>query len=711
MLISHNWLRELTNTNLSPLELRERLTMVGLAIDAVEEREDDAVLDVEVPSNRPDCLSHIGIAREVAVIEDSQVQSPTSTLENTSGNTEDFAGVEILDTDLCPRYAAWVIRGTTIAPSPGWLVRRLESIGQRPINNVADITNLVLHEVGQPLHAFDLAKLKAHRIVVRRANAGEKIKTLDGVERELDSDMLVIADAQNPVALAGVMGGEDSEISNATRDVLIESAYFNPASVRRTAQRLGMHTEASHRFERGGDIEGVRQAQERCVSLICEIAGGTATVSPLDVYPAPHPTRTVGFRSSRVRTLTGLEVTRAETDRILTKLGFIIIRRTVVTGSEVKFLEGDDAGHDQVFAVPSWRGDVEREEDLVEEIARHTGYQKIASELPPAGSAGEYFPGEKRKRAVRRTLAAMGFDEAISFSFVDASHDNQIEPIPALAGDAGTSASDAENFVTLKNPIIEDWTRMRPTLLPGLLNAVKHNLNHGNRDVCLFEIGRVFGANRIPGEMPNEREALALVATGGKRQAGEAGSAELGFFDLKGAIEAAFEAMNVPALTFTSETVKHLRHGQAANIRTASGVKVGTIGTLTDEIGTNYKFRQKVFVAEVDLSTLLELGDQPVFYSPLPRFPSVVRDVSLLLDRKVAVADLLQAVAVQELEECRAAGLVGVFEGDTIPDGKRSVTLRMEYRAADRTLRDTEVDQMHWRIVKALENDFHAEVR
>lgn len=710
MLISHNWLRELTGTNLSPLDLRERLTMVGLAIDAVEEREDDAVLDVEVPSNRPDCLSHIGIAREVAVIENSAVQSPKSEVENTNGKTEELTGVEIRDPDLCPRYAAWVIRGVTIAPSPEWLGRRLQSIGQRPINNVADITNLVLHEMGQPLHAFDLAKLNEHRIVVRRAAAGDKIKTLDGTERDLDSEMLVIADAQRPVAVAGVMGGEESEISNTTRDVLIESAYFNPASVRRTSQRMGLHTEASHRFERGGDIEGVLHAQKRCVSLICEIAGGTATDSSLDVYPEPRPTRTVGFRPSRVRALTGLEVERAETDRILTQLGFINMRGP--TGAEVNVLKGAE-DHDQVFAVPSWRVDVEREEDLVEEIARHTGYHKIASELPPANSAGEYFSGEKRKRAVRRTLAAVGFDEAISFSFIDTSHDNQIELIPALAGGAGTSeASDEERFITLKNPIIEDWTRMRPTLLPGLLNAVRHNLNHGRRDICLFEMGRVFGATRPHGKMPEEREALALVASGGQRQTGAAGaSAELGFFDLKGALEAAFESMNVPAPTFTSDVVKHLRRGQAAIIKSHDGARIGSIGALGDEIGAAYKFRQKVFVAEVDLTSLLEIADQPVFYSPLPRFPSVVRDVSLLLDRKVAVAELLQSVAAQQREECRAAELVGVFEGDSIPDGKRSVTLRMEYRAPDRTLRDAEVDEMHWSIVKNLEKDFSAEVR
>jgi phenylalanyl-tRNA synthetase beta chain len=696
MLISHNWLRELTGTNLSPLELRERLTMVGLAIDAVEEREDDAVLDVEVPSNRPDCLSHIGIAREVAVIEKSQVQSPKSNVETTSGDTKDFARVEIRDPQLCPRYAAWVVRGVKIAPSPAWLAERLEAIGQRPINNVADITNLVLHEMGQPLHAFDLAKLTGQRIVVRRAGEREKIKTLDGVLRDLDSDMLVIADLDRPVAIAGVMGGEESEISYATRDVLIESAYFNPASVRRTAQKLGLHTEASHRFERGCDPEGVLQAQKRCVALICEIAGGTATADSLDVYPSPQPVRTVNFRPSRVLDLTGLSVELDEMKRILNMLGFSI------NADEV------EAGGGIVFSVPSWRVDVEREEDLVEEIARHTGYDKVATALPAANTAGEYFPGEIKKRAVRRTLADNGFDEAISFSFIDAAHDDQIELIPALM------AADSEGegrFVTLQNPILEDWTRMRPTLLPGLLTAVRHNLNHGMRDICLFEIGRVFAANQAPGEMPNEREALALVATGSKRQSGAATTSEFDFFDLKGALEAAVEAMSLPSLEFTAGKVRHLRNGQAAGITIRGGKKIGTMGTLAESIAANYKFRQSILVAELDLSALLELADEPVFYSPLPRFPSVVRDVSLLLDRKVTVSSLLKAVAAEDVAECQATQLVGVFEGKTIPSGKRSVTLRLEYRAADRTLRDADVDEMHWRIVRALEQKFGAEVR
>src|SRR5678815_5977626 len=323
MLISYQWLRELSATALTPAELRDRLTMVGLAIDAVETKESDSVLDVEVPSNRPDCLSHVGVAREVTVIERTHLRLPVAKSFKTAGKAAEFTAVTIDDPQLCPRYAARLIKGVKIGPSPEWLVRQLEVIGQRSINNVADITNYVLHELGQPLHAFDFDKLSGKRIVVRRARTGEKLKTLDGFERDLTKDMLVIADAERPVALAGIMGGEDSEISESTTDVLIESAYFDATSVRRTARRGGMDTEASRRFERGADRENVIHAQQRCVELICELAGGAVTEDVIDVYPKKIEPRRVTLRSGRVKELTSLSVEPSEMDRILVALGFL----------------------------------------------------------------------------------------------------------------------------------------------------------------------------------------------------------------------------------------------------------------------------------------------------------------------------------------------------------------------------------------------------
>src|SRR3569832_599316 len=490
MFIGYEWLKELTHTRLSPAELRERLTMVGLAIDAVDEHNGDAVLDVEVPSNRPDCLSHVGVAREVSVIEKGELRLPASEPPKAEGRAADFTSVEIKDPDLCPRYAARLVRGVKIGPSPDWLVKRLETIGQRPINNVADITNYVLHELGQPLHAFDFEKLDGRRIVVRRAHGSEKLKTLDGVERTLTNDMLVIADAEKAVALAGIMGGEESEISSQTKDVLIESAYFAPHSIRLTARQLGMDTEASRRFERGADPDGALRAQHRCVELICELAGGVATEDAIDVYPKPFSERVIDLRPERVPGLTSLSVETSEMVRILTGLGF---ERT-----------GESEGR-LIFKVPSWRIDVEQEEDLVEEIARHTGYEKIAEELPPTNGSGEYRPAEMQQRSLRRALNAFGFDEAINFSFI--AQESRFDLIPWLAGRE-------EHQPQLANPIIEDAAWMRSTLLPGLLASLRHNLNHGIRDVRLFEVGRIFSGLGDQ-QLPQERLALALIASGG----------------------------------------------------------------------------------------------------------------------------------------------------------------------------------------------------
>ena len=687
MFISYHWLKDFINVNLSADELRERLTMVGLAIDAVETHDGDFVLDVEVPSNRPDCLSHVGIAREVAVIEKGELQLRPAQPLKTEGRAEDFTVVEIKDPDLCPRYAARLVRGLKIGPSPDWLVKRLEAIGQRPINNVADITNYVLHELGQPLHAFDLEKLGGRRIIVRRATPGEKLTTLDGIERTLTADMLVIADAEKPVALAGIMGGEDSEISRSTNDVLIESAYFDPHSVRQTARQLGMDTEASRRFERGADPEGVLRAQQRCVELICELAGGVATADAIDVYPQPFEQRMVSFRPSRVEGLTSLSV---ETDvmlRILDGLGFE---------------RAGESGERMSFSVPSWRIDVEQEEDLVEEIARHTGYEKIKSELPPSSMPGEYQPSEMQQRSLRRALNAFGFDEAINFSFIPP--ETRFDLIPSLAGKGDQQKQ-------LANPIIEDAAWMRSTLLPGLLASLRHNFNHGIRDVRLFEIGRIFSGSE-PQELPEETFALGIIATGGALEENRAQpERELDFFDLKGALEAAVDWMNLSPLRFTQANARHLRAGQSARIQLGDGTAIGTIGRLAENIAASYKFRQPVYVLELDLTALLNSQPKGVQYSPLPRYPSVVRDLSLLVNRNVALEEIFNAVNDQHVADCRSVKLVGTFEGGNIDPSKRSVTLRLEYRSDERTLRDEEVEERHSRLTSVLLETFAAEQR
>ncbi|HJP95580.1 MAG TPA: phenylalanine--tRNA ligase subunit beta [Pyrinomonadaceae bacterium] len=687
MLISFEWLRELTETRFKPQELRERLTMVGLAIDAVEQHDGDAVLDVEVPSNRPDCLSHVGVAREVAVIENGRLRLPASQPLEVEGRAASLTSVEIKDPDLCPRYAARLVRGVKIGPSPDWLAKRLEVIGQRPINNVADITNYVLHELGQPLHAFDFAKLGGRRIVVRRAAPGEKLKTLDGIERTLTGDMLVIADAERPVALAGIMGGEESEISNQTTDVLIESAYFDPNSVRQTARQLGMDTEASRRFERGADRGGVLRAQERCVELICALAGGVATEDAIDIYPQPLPERIVDLRPERVTQLTSLSVESDEILRILRGLGFT--------------REGESDSR-MTFQVPSWRVDVEQEEDLVEEVARHTGYDKIGSELPPSSMSGEYQPSEMKQRSLRRALNAFGFDEAINYSFIQ--QENRFDLIPSLHGHENDQPQ-------LANPIIEDAAWMRSTLLPGLLSSLRHNFNHGIRDVRLFEIGRIFSTFKT-GEPPDETLALGLVVTGGALEEDRPqAERELDFFDLKGALEAAVDWMNLSPLRFAQSSARHLRVGQTAAIKLTDETEIGTIGRLAENIAASYKFRQAVYVAELDLGALLRGPAKAIQYSPLPRYPSVTRDVSLLIDRNVALEEIFNAVNEQAVPDCRSVKLVGTFEGGNIPPSKRSVSIRLEYRSDERTLRDEEVEERHSRLTRSLLAAFAAEQR
>jgi phenylalanyl-tRNA synthetase beta chain len=712
--ISYQWLRELTNVDLPPRELADRMTMAGLAVDAVHEAGDDHVLEFDLTSNRSDCLSHLGIAREATALTGARVTLPDLTAKSVGGRAEEFTSVRIEDVDLCPRYAARVVRGVKISPSPEWLVRRLQAIGQRPINNVADITNFVMHEMGQPLHAFDLATLDERRIVVRRARAGEKLKTLDGVERELDERMLVIADASRAVAVAGVMGGEETEISGSTTDVLVESAYFDPQSVRRTSKQLGLQSEASYRFERGVDYEGVRRAQDRCVALICELAGGTATEDAVDVYPNRIAPRTVYLRPRRVEELTGLSVGADESLRILLSLGFE---------------QNEGKGERLSFGVPTWRNDVSIEEDLVEEVARIHGYDKIGEALPPSPVTGEYLAGDRRRRAARQVLTAAGFNEAINISFIEESGAvgetaaaeesgavgetaaaeepgaGRFEVLPGLLKTEGEGA-----FVRLSNPIVEGARLMRPTLLPGLLESLRHNFNHGTRNVRLFETGRVFAAGGVDGARPNEVEAFALIITGQALEEGHATGREVDFYDLKGGLESAADAIRVGGLEFESASVRHLREGQSARV-TLKGAEVGTLGRLSEEVASLYKFRQPVYVAEVSLTALLASVEELSRYTPLPRYPSVVRDVSLLSDRRAGYGRMRRKVLSLGIEECRGVSLVDVYEGGNVPEGKRSVTLRVEYRSDDRTLRDEEADEMHARVVAALEEEFGSQLR
>lgn len=685
MKISYNWLGELVTLTLNANELAERLTMAGLAVEAVEPVRDDHILDFDLTSNRPDALSHLGIAREAALLCGTTLISRAIPINEVDERAESAAAVEIVDPALCPRYAARVVRGVKVAPSPKWLVDRLESIGQRPVNNIADITNYVMFELGQPTHAFDLNLLHGHRIIVRRPVAGEQITTLDGFTRELSSEMLIIADADRPVAVAGVMGGADTEISERTKEVLIESAYFNPASIRHTARALGLDTEASYRFARGADFEGQVRAADRVAQMIAEIAGGQILKGAIDVYPTRINRDPVTLRESRIERLTGLKVTIQQAAEILRGLEFEV-------QPAPKVLDGEAL----LATPPSFRIDVSREEDLVEEVARHVGYDLVRTTLPPWSGAGRYLTGDKQRRNLRRALAAMGFDEAYSFSFVNGERDK-------------TFRRDARPVATLSNPIDVNQSEMRASLLTGLLDSVQHNFNQGTRDVKLFEIGRVFEA-AAPGERPVERELLGIAMTGSVFPDDWRGAKQLEFYDLKGAVDVVMSTLNISGFTIDRARVEYLHPGQSA-VLARDGEEIARFGRLHPRVASLYKFRQPVFVGELEFERLLALPADRVRYSSLARFPAASRDVSALVPDTVMWGDIERATRELGISEIVSVRVFDMYKSKEMPEGFHSLAFRVIYRGTGRTLTDEEVAGMHERVRGLLENQFGAQLR
>ena len=682
MKISYNWLGELVTLTLNPKELAERLTMAGLAVEAVERIGDDHILDFDLTSNRPDALSHLGVAREAALVCGSSLIPQSIGLNEADEPVESAAAVEILDPDLCPRYAARIVRGVKVGPSPKWLADRLESIGQRPVNNIADITNYVMFEMNQPTHAFDLNLLRGRRIIVRRPRAGEQITTLDGFTRELSSEMLVIADADRAVAVAGVMGGADTEISERTEDVLIESAYFNPASIRRTARVLGMDTEASYRFARGADYEAQVRAAGLVARMIAEIAGGQVLKGAIDAYPARISRDAVSLRESRIERLTGLEVSIEQAGEILRALEF-----KVELNANEKHL---------CALAPSFRVDISREEDLVEEVARHVGYDMVNVTLPAWSGAGRFSNGDKERRGVRRALTALGLDEAYSFSFVNGEKDQVFR-----RGDRPAAI--------LANPIDMNQSEMRSSLMTGLLDAVQHNFNQGVRDVKLFEIGRVFEAGGSD-ERPREREVLGVAMTGSVLPDDWRGSKQVDLYDVKGAVEVVMSALNLSGFTIDRARVEYLHPGQSA-VLVHDGEELVRFGRLHPRVASLYKFRQPVYVGELEFEKLLALPADEVRYSALARFPVATRDVSALVPDTVMWGDIESAVRDLGILEIVSVRVFDMYKSKEMPEGFHSLAFRVIYRGEGRTLTDEEIGRMHDRVRTLLEDRFGAQLR
>jgi phenylalanyl-tRNA synthetase beta chain len=674
MRISLNWLSEFVELPPDPGELSARLTLLGLPVASSLNLGDDQVLDLEVTTNRPDCLGHLGVAREVAAAYGKSLRPRPVAVPESKKRARQAISIEIADLDGCPRYCGRVLENVKVRPSPAWLTHRLESVGVRPINNVADVTNYVLMELGHPLHAFDLERLSGRKIIVRRARPREKLRTLDGADRTLSAEDLVIADAERPVALAGVMGGEDSEISLSTQAVMLESAWFEPVGIRRTSKRHGLHTEASHRFERGADIEMARQAIDRTAAMIAELAGGEIFEGVVDVYPEHRLRATLMLRSSEVRRILGAEVAGDEVVRILSALGFMV----------------EDGGRGLwPVTPPSFRLDVEREVDLIEEIARLYGYERLPARLRPAPPPVERDLRREKETMISETLVGLGYRQII---------------LPAMVDPGENARFTDEEPVRLANPLTEDASAMRSTSVPGMLRALRWNLDRSQDNVRFFEMGKIYSASAKTEEgLPAERRVLTLGISGARRRANVHDAAKtLDIFDLKGDLEGLLEGFDFPALSVVPSGCRYYEPGAAGRF-TAAGHDLARFGQIAGETAREYKLRQPAFIAEIDLELLLGSPLRTRKFRPFSKFPAVERDLSLVLPVAVSYGQLEEALRGLKLEELQEFRAVDRFEGGAVPQGCYSLLLRAVFQSPSRTLTSEEVDRASGQILKALE--------
>ncbi len=662
MKIPLSWLKEHVDVTVDAEKLAAALTEVGLAVDGIEKRDGDAVLDIDVTTNRVDCMNVRGVAREVSVIHGVPLKPLDTRLEETGSPSAEALAVAIDAPDLCPRFCARVL-DVRLGPSPPWLRERLEAAGVRPISNVVDLTNYVMMELGQPMHAFDLARMPGAELRVRWAREAEKLTTLDGVERTLGSRVGVVAGASDALALAGIMGGASSEVGDETRVVALEAAYWDPLSIRRAARSLGMHTEASHRFERGADPEAPVAATARLGHLLQKIGAGSVRPGLIDVHPAPRPRVKAKLRSSRVRLVLGVDVPDARTYAILSGLGFGVGPHSV--------------------EVPTWRSDVTREIDLVEEVGRHFGVNRVPSTLPASRRPGVLRPAQVAKRRLRDVLVGAGLIELLGYSFV-------------------SKVLDGTEGVRLANPLAEDQAILRTSLVePGLFDALRGNLSQGRRDVRFFELGRVFQPR--PG-MPHEQPRLAFLLAGNARPRHWSEKPRPSdFSDARGLVELVAGAMGWQGIGIeaAAKLPTFLHPGRAASIHHA-GVVIGWLGAVHPEFAQANELRDETVVAELALDGLIENAPAAERFEALPRHPGITRDLSVLCERGRLARDIeswLREAAGPLLHEVIVSDR---FEGLPLAAGKVSLTLTLRYQDPERTLLGEEVQKSVSDVVRAL---------
>jgi phenylalanyl-tRNA synthetase beta chain len=672
MKVPLSWLREFVDVRAEVSKLAEDLTLIGLAVDGVETHEGDSVLDLDITTNRVDCMNVYGVAREVSVLYRTPLRPiPADIVESGRPAAEELQ-VVVEAADLCPRFCARVL-DVRIGPSPAWLRERLEKVGVRPISTVVDLTNYVMMEMGHPSHAFDLARIPQRRLHVRWAREGERVTTLDGVERALTPRQGVVAGPEAPLALAGIMGGATSEVGDDTRVVALEAAYWDPLSIRRAARSLGMHTEASHRFERGADPEAPPLATARIAHLLAKIGAGSVRPGLIDQHVAPRPRRTSMFRPGRADALLGVPVPGEESQRILEGLGFTV--RESVEGTSVE--------------IPSWRGDASREADLVEEVGRHYGLDKIPSTVPPGRGAEGLRPWQQRLRAVRHALAGAGLVEVITYAFVsDRASDGHVPPRTAL-----------------RNPLSDEQGVLRTSLVvPGLIGVLQTNLRRGRRDAHLFEVGRVF----LPGDQPDwpvkEVQRMGLLMTGSGQPAHwSARPRKADFFDATGVLHVLGQRLGLPLweLRAPGEGLPPFLHpGKAAEIWNG-GQRIGHVGAVHPQQAEAWELREETVVAELDLDPLLQARPASRFRA-LPRFPMVARDLSIACATSVPLGDLESSIRAAAGDLLRDVWVVDRYEGAPLKPGTVSVTVTLQYQHPSRTLTGDEVEASVRRVRDAL---------
>ena len=638
----------------------------------------DTLLEIGLTPNRADCLSVAGIAREIAAKLGTSVRYPDTTINEGCSAAADTISVTIQDADLCPRYAARYITGCRIAPSPEWLVKRLNAVGMRSINNVVDVTNLVMMELGHPLHAFDCDRLEGRRVVVRRASEGELFVSLDDQQRILTANDLVICDAARPVALAGVMGGQNSEIADSTSNILLESAWFRPAAIRRTSKRLGLHTESSHRFERGADIGMVPMALDRAASLIAVLSGGTVAQGTVDEYPGKVERKAIPLRAERAAVLLGIALDPSETVDILKRL-------------ECSVSENSDGSFSVV--PPSYRIDIEREIDLIEEIARLKGFDAIPATMPLARVMSDRPSQHQRmERLVRDLLVAHGMNEIINFSFTSP---DSAEKLLLPEEDIRRTA------IKLANPLVFEQSVMKTTLLPGVLETIARNISFRSMDLKLFELRRRY----LPttGEMPHEPLCIAGALTGTRTDGSWSASREMvDFYDVKGIIENLLEQLHIRGVNWVADIPEPYYHpGKSCSIMVGRE-QIGSFGEIHPTVQENFCIEKPVYGFELDFDKLVILSRLKITITPPSRFPDSTRDIALLAPEELPVDSVLRCVQSVKAQEIEHVETFDLYRGAGIPDGFKSIAIRIRYRSYDRTLTDDEISVIHAKVLSAL---------